>query len=706
MFARFCLVAATGFLIACHNKPPAPVGPRRVEDVTVRLRIAQAEAKRAGGVDELVGLATTGDPAVRALALRGLGRIGVTGGARVVQTLSAALGDASPEVVGAAAGGLGLAGSLDDGDLGVTPALIAALPKGGALVVEALGRAGTVDAQPVLVQALSDPKLSSTAGLALARHGRRKLALSDASRQALVAASASTDGETRFAATYALAREFQPQDDAAVMRALVARLADREGEIRAQALSGLVKRKSVASALAAGAPIEAAMMDKDWRVAVEAVRAMAQSDAGKEAVAELIMRRYAEIENVDPAIGHVIIEGEKLIADASGQPQAARALAALATSARAQKGLAAVTRGWILCLGIAGQLRAIRNPDLAEVEQCELPDPLRLGLVGELIAADVGTIEMRRGALGRMIAHSDPRVRAAALGALAAIWKAGDASDRKNAMATLVAAFAAQDAVVVGAATEAAPAVYDAIGSGDHASLDAAIIQRAAQEKDPELGAGLLELIGKRKLAAGADACRGAASGDPVRAKAGAACLSALGEAPPAVQPVTATPPAVDVASVIGKVLRWRLQTSRGELVIELDADAAPWAVATIVQLTRKGFYDGLAFHRVVPNFVAQGGDPTETGSGGPGFALPAEPSTQRDGLGFGTGGVGMADAGRDSAGSQWFAMHSWAPHLDGRYTWVGLLLSGQKTVDALEVGDRVIKATIEESVRAAPRKE
>jgi peptidyl-prolyl cis-trans isomerase B (cyclophilin B) len=136
--------------------------------------------------------------------------------------------------------------------------------------------------------------------------------------------------------------------------------------------------------------------------------------------------------------------------------------------------------------------------------------------------------------------------------------------------------------------------------------------------------------------------------------------------------------------------------TSRGEVVIRLDPDSAPWAVATIVALARKGFYDGLEFHRVVGNFVVQGGDPTESGSGGPGFSIPAEPGMLGDGPGYVAGGVGIADAGRDSGGSQWFVMHSRAPHLDGRYTWIGAVESGQNAVDALLVGDRVLRSTVE----------
>ncbi len=695
-------IVATFLLAACPAPPP--VQPQPAVDVPLRIRVAQAEARRAGGVDELAELATRGKPAERVLALRGLGRIGATGGPRVPTTLIAALQDSDASIVGAAAGAIGLAASLDDAAFpdaeAVTSALVAALPRGGALVVEALGRAGTPAAQPVLVTQLSVPAMAEVAAFALGRHGRRKLALTPPSRAALIAAARSAEAPVRYAAVYALAREFEPPSDPAGMgptiAALVQRLGDTEGETRAQAVSGISRRKAVAAAVAAGGKLEPLLLDRDWRVAVEAVRALGDTVEGRDAIATAIMQRYAEIENRNPAMAHVVIEGERAIAGAAIQPQVGRALAALASSAKAQAALPAATRGWIECLGIAGQLRSLPNADFGELEQCGLPDPLRLPLVAELISADVGSVAMRRGALGRLLGHADARVRAAGLGALAAMWKAGDASDHRDSVAALVAALASPDLVIASAAVDAAPGIYEAIGTGDHALLDAAVIARATAERDSELGAAVLELVGKRALAAGANACRAAIGADAVRAKAGASCLKALGEAPPALPPATTTPPSVDVSSVIGTSLRWRITTERGDILIRLNADAAPWAVASIVALTRKGFYDGLAFHRVVPNFVVQGGDPTETGSGGPGYAIPAEPSTLREGAGFQIGGVGIADAGRDSGGSQWFAMHSWAPHLDGRYTWIGTIDRGQKYADALVIGDRVVKATVE----------
>ncbi|HSS01490.1 MAG TPA: peptidylprolyl isomerase, partial [Kofleriaceae bacterium] len=626
---------------------------------------------------------------------RGLGRIGATGGAPVSAALIAALGDTDSTVVAAAAGAIGVAASLDDGELGATDALLQALPRGGAAVVEALGRAGTAAAQPRLVGLLTDPKLGEQAGLALGRHGRRKVELTEPSRTALVAATASPDPAVRYAAVYALAREFQPPAHPAAATALAARIVDPVAEIRAQAIAGLGRRKAVADARNAGARLDELLLDRDWRVAVEAVRALGDSDDGKDAIAAAIVRRFNDLERGEPTAAQVILEGERTLATAARRPLVEAALGELAGRARTATAVPELTRGWIACLAASASARAAPDPELSAVEQCPLPDHLRLPLVAQLIAADAGSLATRRAALARLLAHGDPRVRAAGLGALAALWKAGDAADHKTAIATLVAALAAPDPVVASAAVDAAGPIYEAIGQGDHTQLDAAVLARATAERDPELGAAILELVGKRALPGGQTACRAALTGDPVRAKAGAACLKALGETAPE-QPLTASPPPVDISALAVKRLRWRVTTSRGDIVIALRPDVAPWAVAAIVALTRKRFYDGLEFHRVVGNFVVQGGDPSESGSGGPGFALPAEPAALGDGTGYVAGGVGIADAGRDSGGSQWFIMHSSAPHLDGRYTWIGAVESGQKSADALLVGDRIVRAAIE----------
>jgi cyclophilin family peptidyl-prolyl cis-trans isomerase/HEAT repeat protein len=141
-----------------------------------------------------------------------------------------------------------------------------------------------------------------------------------------------------------------------------------------------------------------------------------------------------------------------------------------------------------------------------------------------------------------------------------------------------------------------------------------------------------------------------------------------------------------DLARIIGRQVRWVLATDRGRIEIALDPATAPWAVAAIVRLTERGFYDGLVFHRVVPGFVIQGGDPDGTGWGGPGFVLPGEASARR----FERGTVGIADAGPDTGGSQFFITHARTPHLEGRYTAIGEVVRGMAVVDRIQVGDRI----------------
>jgi peptidyl-prolyl cis-trans isomerase B (cyclophilin B) len=295
-----------------------------------------------------------------------------------------------------------------------------------------------------------------------------------------------------------------------------------------------------------------------------------------------------------------------------------------------------------------------------------------------------------------LLAHADARVRAAGLGALASTWHDTDTRGQQALISTLTSALASKDPIIEGAAIEAISSLYEnSLDASYKRTLDAAVAARASTEQDVELSTALFNLIEKRTIADGVDACRHGLEGHPVRAQAAAACLRALGEGVTA--PAAAPPPLppVDVKTVIGHHVLWRLTTARGEIWIELRPDVAPWAVASIAALTQRHFYDGLEGHRVVPNFVVQGGDPTMSGAGGPGYNLPAEPSGAADGAGFFAGGVGMADAGRDSAGSQWFIMHSRAAHLDGRYTWVGAVTKGQSIADALVIGDKVEHATI-----------
>ncbi|MEO8698725.1 MAG: peptidylprolyl isomerase [Kofleriaceae bacterium] len=701
-------IAVVAMLVACSS-PPAR--PRPADDVGLRIRIARAEARRGAGLDELVDLATHGKPLERTLALRGLGRIG---GPRALETLVAALADREHQ--GEAATAIGLAASLDEGEVDTAKlgaALVAALAQPGdhaSELIEGLGRAGDLESAHVLVSGLASPspELAAASAIALGRYGRRKLVLDGAARDALATAVTHASPRVRLAAAWALAREQLPPastdkpgeaksiDPAEVTRlataatGLATLVADPDPEIRATATGALARRKAVTQARGA---LEQALRDPDWRVVVEAVRALsgdASDDGGREAVAAKLAGWVTASER-DPTAAHAALEALRGLAAHTKQPAIAAAFTEVAKLAGASVALPAITRGWFECLAAVGIARGSTTPDYETVARCRLPDHLRLPLLGELIGAKVGSVATRRLALRTLLAHGDARVRVAGLTAFGPLWADGEAADHRAALATVIAALGSKDALVAGNAVDAATAIYEA-GGGDP-ELDAAVIGRALAERDAELAAALYELIGKRTLAAGNAACRSGLAGAPVLARSAATCLKALGDPVPVPAIAAATAPPVDVDAVIGKQLRWHLATTRGEIVIALRPDIAPWAVATIVALTRKGFYNGLELHRVVPNFVVQGGDPTQSGWGGPGFTMPAEPST---GAGYVAGGVGIADAGRDSGGSQWFVMHSAAPHLDGRYTWIGSVVSGQKSADALLIGDKVTTATVE----------
>jgi cyclophilin family peptidyl-prolyl cis-trans isomerase/HEAT repeat protein len=128
------------------------------------------------------------------------------------------------------------------------------------------------------------------------------------------------------------------------------------------------------------------------------------------------------------------------------------------------------------------------------------------------------------------------------------------------------------------------------------------------------------------------------------------------------------------------------LDTDRGRIVIDLFARDAPITVNAFLQLVDQRFFDGRPFHRVVPNFVVQGGDPRGDGWGGPGYSLRDEINPNR----YERGTVGMALSGPDSGGSQFFITHSRQPHLDGTYPVIGRVISGMDVVDLITQGDRI----------------
>lgn len=135
-------------------------------------------------------------------------------------------------------------------------------------------------------------------------------------------------------------------------------------------------------------------------------------------------------------------------------------------------------------------------------------------------------------------------------------------------------------------------------------------------------------------------------------------------------------------------------KTNRGEFDVELFTADAPITVNNFVFLASDGFYDGIRFHRVIPNFMIQGGDPTGTGRGGPGYTWNDERSALA--LKHGTGTLSMANAGPNTNGSQFFITHAPQPHLNGKHAVFGQVIGdGQQIVNQIQQGDTIESITI-----------
>ncbi len=144
-------------------------------------------------------------------------------------------------------------------------------------------------------------------------------------------------------------------------------------------------------------------------------------------------------------------------------------------------------------------------------------------------------------------------------------------------------------------------------------------------------------------------------------------------------------------------MLKANIHTEKGIMKVQFYEKDAPGTVKNFVDLARKGFYDGLNFHRVIPEFVIQGGCPYGTGSGGPGYTIPCE--LDGDNQYHDRGVLSMAHAGRDTGGSQFFICHSRenTQHLDRKHTCFGKVYEGLDVIDDIRQGDKIEKIVIEE---------
>ncbi len=147
------------------------------------------------------------------------------------------------------------------------------------------------------------------------------------------------------------------------------------------------------------------------------------------------------------------------------------------------------------------------------------------------------------------------------------------------------------------------------------------------------------------------------------------------------------------------KDVRIVMSTTKGDISLTLKPSVAPVTVASFLNLAKRGFYNGLIFHRVIPDFMIQGGDPTGTGYDGPGYMFEDEctPKFKHDSAGT----LSMANAGPGTNGSQFFITHVPTPHLDGKHTVFGKVTKGQDVVNAIVKGDKIKSITIVDKAAA-----
>jgi peptidyl-prolyl cis-trans isomerase B (cyclophilin B) len=136
-----------------------------------------------------------------------------------------------------------------------------------------------------------------------------------------------------------------------------------------------------------------------------------------------------------------------------------------------------------------------------------------------------------------------------------------------------------------------------------------------------------------------------------------------------------------------------RIETNKGTIRLRLEDEKVPKTVANFEKLAKQGFYDGLKFHRVIPDFMIQTGCPQGTGTGGPGYKFADEfhKELKHDGPGV----LSMANAGPNTNGSQFFITHVATPWLDGKHSVFGRVLEGQDVVDSIQQGDKMMKVTV-----------
>ncbi|HZW89658.1 MAG TPA: peptidylprolyl isomerase, partial [Myxococcaceae bacterium] len=478
----------------------------------------------------------------------------------------------------------------------------------------------------------------------------------------------------RWAGVYALAQ----MKVAAARPVLLGALRDDDPEVRAIAAKGVSD-----VVLPDDTPaLRALLRDVDGRVAAEAVRGLVtlatRCKPGPctpvEALGELdALAAGLGVANLPQAVPPLLA-----FAQAPVPESARRVLVRLRTSLRSAAETAPeqvrTTAAWLDCRFAAAEDR--QRGWLDETLRCgnaRVPEERRLKLGLDAVATSPRLAEARvQKALQPFLSNPSPRVRAAA----AAVVPGTKAPELTAALRPLLQD---PDPIVRASAVDALATL------GDKASVPG--ILGGARAPTVDVVSTYADALIKLKPDGGAAIARQWLTSPHAHVRhEGARVVTALEGTPvraPALPAKAEAPPATPVAA--GTL--WRIETANGPVVIAPDIEDAPATVAQLSRLAGEGYFRRLTFHRVVPDFVVQGGDPRGDGEGGPGFTLPCEVSPRP----YLRGTVGMALAGKDTGGSQFFVALSPQPHLDGRYTIIGTVVSGMEALDGMVEGDPLL---------------
>ncbi|CAM4513007.1 peptidylprolyl isomerase [Corallococcus exiguus] len=694
--ARLPAAVSAGFLLvsACVRSVPTPdVSPPPVEPSKAIAQIQDWEDRRSLGGGDLVRFATSApDWAVRVRALRALARI------QDVETLEAVLvgltarRTAVRDEAAFAAGEL--AQSWEPLPEAARTALTEALVRAEAseayarvhdTLLESLGKLATPGAVEVLTARLSPANgpWSEAAATALGV-AARKAGPAAVANVPLETIRALLDprlrSEVNVAGAYLLAAS-KRLDGVDALRSCVA---NSIPDVMAPCVKSLGDLGSPRDALALNLMLGEATSRASAEVARALAKLAAKCEAGSPCAPLSALEGQShlakQVAEGKAAKGHVLLAVAQQGLPLQGRPVLSRMRSALAEADRtAVSDEAHTDLAWLDCRFAAAMDRQLGT--LEQVLQCgygRVPEARWLALGLHEVAQFKGQPTGAAFAVP-YLDHVSPIVRGAALDALAE-------RPVPEALAPIRALIGGGDAVVAGLAASAAGKLKDA------EALPAleALADRIPKEPDlAEAVAGALVVLKGRAAEPRlrewlthphANVRRIAA--ESLTTLTGAPVRSSRVELPPE----TYRPPAAPSGTTL------TLRTRKGDITALLDPDA-PLTGGNLMALAKQGYFRGITFHRVVPDFVAQGGDPRGDGEGGPGYSIRCE-MTRRP---YARGTVGMALSGKDTGGSQFFFTHSPQPHLDGRYTAFGEVIQGMDVVDALLEGtiiDDVIVGT------------